>query len=87
MHLAHELGHCETGAFYSLDSAAETRGRCENRANRWAIKTLVPADELLSALQGGITDLWALAEHFDVTEDFMSKAVDYYKNLIFRGTE
>ncbi|MBQ8016170.1 MAG: ImmA/IrrE family metallo-endopeptidase [Clostridia bacterium] len=79
VHLAHELGHCETGAFYSLHSAAETRGRCENRADRWAIKALVPFCELLSAFQSGITDLWALAEHFDVTEDFMRKALNHYR--------
>lgn len=90
VHLAHELGHCETGAFYSLHSAAQIRARCENRADRWAIKKLVPAAELLRALEGGITELWSLAEHFNVTEDFMRKALNHYQKtekLIYRGTE
>ncbi len=90
VHLAHELGHCETGAFYSLCSDAQIRARCENRADRWAIKTLVPAPALLRALESGTTDLWELAELFDVTEDFMRKAVNHYKvteKIIYRGME
>lgn len=78
VHLAHELGHCETGAFYSLHSPAEIRERQEMRADRWAIRRLIPAEELLCALRR-ITKPWALAEYFEVTESFLLKAVEYYK--------
>lgn len=80
VHLAHELGHCMTGAFYSLYSPIDNRGYCERRANEYAIKKLVDEDELRKVIKsyGGDISVWALAEHFDVTEDFMRKAVDYY---------
>ncbi len=76
--LCHELGHCITGSFYSIDNVLDLRGRHEYRANKWAIKQLVPIDDLLSALQRGITSLWELADYFGVTEWFMQKAYDYY---------
>ena len=40
--LAHELGHCETGAFYNRYAARDVRQKHENRANKWAYKKLVP---------------------------------------------
>ncbi len=77
--LAHELGHCVTGAFYNVYSPCDIRQRHENRADKWAIKKLIPEDELEEAVRSGCTELWELAEYFDVTEDFMRKAVSWYK--------
>ena len=78
VHLAHELGHCETGSFYSLDSPLEIRQKNENRADRWAINRLVPADELNFIIQT-VSQPWELAEYFDVTEEFILKAIEYYR--------
>ena len=75
---AHEIGHCETGAFYDVNSL-ETRSRCEYRADKWAIKKLVPIDELTEVLKNGISEIWELAEWFGVTEDFMRKACRFYR--------
>lgn len=72
--LAHELGHCQTGSFYSLD----IRQKHENRADKWAIRQLVPAEELKQAVKDGFTEPWELAERFGVTEEFMRKAMRYY---------
>ena len=77
-HLAHELGHCKTGAFYNRWAARDVRRKHEHRADKWAIKKLVPVDELDDAVAAGHTELWDLAEHFCVTEDFMRKAVCWY---------
>lgn len=77
-HLGHEIGHCETGSFYSIHTAVDSRQRHENRADKWAIKKLIPIDDLDSAIGNGYTELWELAEHFGVTEQFMQKAVCYY---------
>lgn len=76
--LAHELGHCETGSFYNRYAALDICQKHENRADKWAVKRLVPADELDEAVADGHTELWELAEHFGVTEDFMRKAVCWY---------
>lgn len=75
--MAHEIGHCETGAFYN-ERSLELRSRMEYRADKWAIKKLVPEDELIEMFEKGITETWELAEYFDVTEDFMIKACEFY---------
>lgn len=77
--LAHELGHCATGAFYNCYAARELRQKHEQRANRWAYKKLIPEDELAEALRKGYREPWELAEYFDVTEPFLREALEYYR--------
>ncbi len=77
--LAHELGHIETGSFYNVHSGLDVRGKHERRADKQAIKMLVPKDELDNAVNSGFTELWELADYFDVSEDFMKKAICWYK--------
>lgn len=78
--LTHEFGHCATGAFYNRYSNFDLRQKHENRADKWAIKKLIPKDELEEAVHSGKKTSWELAEYFGVTEDFMKKAVCYYTN-------
>lgn len=78
VHLCHELGHCATGSFYSIYTAIDSRQRHENRADKWAIKKLISVDDLDTAIGNGYTEIWELAEHFGVTEDFIRKTVCYY---------
>lgn len=75
--LAHETGHCETGAFYT-PKTLNLRSRCEYRADKWAIKKLIPRDELIEIFEKGMTNIWQVAEHFEVTEDFAKKACKFY---------
>lgn len=75
--LAHELGHLETGSF-PTGSAADCDGRHEERANRWAIRTLVPAERLCRALESGRVELYQLAEEFGVPEEWILRAFAYY---------
>ena len=78
VHLSHELGHCMTGSFYSMHTAVDCRQRHENKADKWAVKHLIPVEALDAAIADGHTELWDLAQHFGVTEQFMQKAVCYY---------
>ena len=78
VHLSHELGHCLTGSFYSIHTAVDCRQRHENRANKWAIQKLIPVEALDDAIATGCTEVWELAERFQVTEDFIRKAVCFY---------
>lgn len=78
VHLGHELGHCQTGSFYNRWAARDIRQKHENRADKWAIKKLIPKDDLDQAVADGCTDLYSLAEHFCVTVPFMKKAVCWY---------
>lgn len=76
--LAHELGHCETGSFYNKYALLDIRKKHENRADKWAINQLISREAFQFALDSGISELWELAEHFNVTEEFMKKAACYY---------
>lgn len=78
VHLAHELGHCMTGSFYNRFASRDLREKHENMANKWAVECLIRPEELDDAVAMGCTDLWSLAEHFGVTEDFVRKAVCWY---------
>lgn len=78
MKLAHELGHCITGSFYNQYAAVDCRQRHENRADKWAIQRMITECDLQSAVDLGITEPWELAEHFDLPEDFIRKAIHYY---------
>ena len=78
VHLSHELGHCITGSFYNIHAAVDCRQRHENRANKWAIQTLIPVEALDDAIAGGCTEIWELAERFQVTEEFIRKTVCWY---------
>ena len=53
------------------------RGKHEQTANRWAVKKLVPKAELVRLLKKGFAR-WELAEHFEVTEDFINLAIRMY---------
>ena len=76
--VAHEGGHISTGATHRVDSPYDLIEKHEYKADKWAIKKLIPEDELDDAVAEGHTDIWDLAEHFGVTEDFMRKAVCWY---------
>ena len=78
VHLSHELGHCLTGSFYNIYAAADLRGRHENRADKWAIRRLIPVSALDDAIASGHTELWDLADYFGVTETFLKKAICLY---------
>ena len=78
--LAHELGHCATGAFYNKYAACDIRERHERKADLWAIKMLVPQDELAAACLQGYREPWELAEYFGVTEFFLRNALEFYRN-------
>lgn len=80
--LAHELGHCQTGSFYSRYAALDIRRKHEVRADRWAIKKLIPEDELRKAVDQGYQNTWELAEYFGVTEDLIHNAVAYYQMVL-----
>ena len=78
VHLIHELGHCVTGSFYNIHAAVDCRQRHENRADKWAIRTLIPVEALDEAIANGCTEIWDLAERFGVTEDFIRKTLCWY---------
>ncbi|MDY4812303.1 MAG: ImmA/IrrE family metallo-endopeptidase [Ruminococcus sp.] len=76
--LAHELAHIETESFYNVYSDCNIKSKQERKAETHAIRKLVPQNELAKAIKGGTTQLWELAEEFEVSCPLMKKAVEYY---------
>ncbi|MBQ1777404.1 MAG: ImmA/IrrE family metallo-endopeptidase [Acidaminococcaceae bacterium] len=76
--LAHELGHCVTGSFYNRCSPWDVRRLHENRADKYAVHTLIPEEALDAAVAEGHTEPWDLADYFGVDEAFLKKAVCLY---------
>ena len=81
--LAHELGHCMTGSFYSRSAACDARGKQEANADRWAARHLVPEAALRRALGAGYTERWELAELFNVPEECIELAFELYRRDAF----
>ena len=73
--IAHEMGHCMTDAFYEGYSPFEICAKEEKRADRWAVSKLVPFRSLCHAVKSGHRELWELADYFDVSEQFIEKAI------------
>lgn len=78
--VAHEGGHIATGATHEMNSPYDLIERHENRAWKWAIRKLIPKEDLVKAMREGYKETWDLAEYFDVTEDFIRKALCLYLN-------
>ncbi len=77
--MAHEMGHCMTDSFYEGYSPFELREKHERRANEWAVKEILPFSELCEAVKSGCRELWELSEHFNVSEDFVRKAINIHE--------
>lgn len=76
----HELGHVGTGSLHKVDSPYETVERSEYRANRWAAENYLTASDFWEAFAAGYTERWQLADYFDLPEEDIQKAFDYWKN-------
>lgn len=81
----HELGHLATGALHKVDSPYELWERSEYRANRWAAEHFLTAEAFEEAFAAGYTELWQLAEYFDMPQADVEKALTYWTDR--RGVE
>ncbi len=75
----HELGHLATGALHKVDSPYELVERSEYRAARWTAEHYLTQEAFQTAFQEGYTELWQLAEYFDLPEDCIQAALTYWK--------
>lgn len=79
--LAHEMGHCETGAFYNEKNFLETSSRAEYRADAWAVRKLLPKRAFTHALKHGCDEVWKLSEHFGVETALVIFALKLYYGI------
>lgn len=76
--LAHEFGHCKTGATHKLYSPYQLICQHEHRANRAAVHEFLPFKKLQDAFEQGCTEAWEVAEYLDIPEKFVILAIDIY---------
>ena len=76
--LAHELGHCFRGAFYNRHSPYDLVCQHEYKADRWAVETLMPREDVDAAMRDGAVEVWQLAERFGVSERLVRRALWIY---------
>lgn len=74
----HELGHIATGALHWVDSPYELVERSEYRANRYMAQHFLTESAFRQAFAAGYTELWQLAEYFDLPEADIKNALSYW---------
>jgi Zn-dependent peptidase ImmA (M78 family) len=77
--MGHEMGHFHMGTYYTLYSAIQLREKAEYKADVWMVEFLLPPAELKQAVKDGYTEVWELAEYFDVPEHVVLRAAYIYK--------
>lgn len=77
--LAEELGHYYMDATYSpYCKDLQVVSKQELKAKKWAYNVLISYEDLRRAILKGKTSILSLAEHFEVTNDFMSRCINFY---------
>lgn len=74
----HENGHVATGALHKVSSPYELVERSEYRANRWVAQNYLTEQQFREAFAAGYTELWQLADYFDLPEEVIKTALSYW---------
>ncbi len=77
--LAEELGHYYTSYGDILDQSAVNNRKQEYRARLWAYNKLIGLTGIIRAYEYGCHNLYSMADHLDVTEEFLHDAIKYYR--------
>ena len=75
---AHELSHLASGALHRPASPYDLAERSEYRANRHFAHQFLSVKELKTAFRLGFKELWELSEYFDLPEQDIEKALQYW---------
>ena len=76
--LAEEIGHYETSSGNILDQNNTSNRKQELAARKWAYEKVLPLSAIETAVESGCRELWEIAEHLDIDEDFAREALKYY---------
>lgn len=78
--LAEELGHYYYDATYPVSCTdLQLISKQEYRARKWAYNVLIPAEDLISAIENGLNNIDDLSDYFEVSRQFISECINYYK--------
>ena len=77
--LAEELGHFYTSTGNILDMSDTSNRKQEQRARLWAYNKQIGLQGIIDCYNSRCRTLHDMAEHLDITEEFLSEAIDCYK--------
>lgn len=77
--LAEELGHYHTTTGDIMDQSSVENRKQERRARVWSYNKLIGLSGILSAYKAGCRNTYEMAEHLEVTEEFLQEALSCYK--------
>jgi hypothetical protein len=77
--LAEEIGHYYTTAGDITDQTDLVNRKQELRVHTWAFEKLVPLEAIVEAHKHGIRSRHEFAEHLQITEDFLDRAIKRYQ--------
>lgn len=78
--LAEELGHYHTTVGNILDQTEQGNRKQERIARLWAYNELVGLNGIIRAYKYGCQNLYDTAEFLEVTEEFLSCALEQYRD-------
>ena len=77
--LAEELGHHYTSVGNILDQTDTSNRKQERRARIWAYCKLLSLDDLIDSYKCGCKNRYEIADHINVTEEFLIDCLAYYR--------
>lgn len=77
--LAEELGHHYTTAGNIIDQSITENRKQEHRARVWAYRNAIDLTDIINAYKHGCRNRYELAEHLNITETFLTGAIEDYK--------
>lgn len=77
--LAEELGHHYTTVGNIMDQTDTANRKQERRARIWAYQKLLSFNDLIDSYKHGCQNQFEIAEHLNVTEEFLIDCLTYYK--------
>lgn len=78
--LAEELGHYHTSAGNIIDLQDVRNRKQEHRARMWAYDNQIGLLGIVNAFNAGCRNRYEMAEHLDVTEQFLDNSLEAYKS-------
>jgi hypothetical protein len=77
--MAEELAHFNIGSFYNLDASLYEINKNEELTKQEQIRYLMPPNELREFIRDEETTIYEISEHFNITEDLVFYAFNYYR--------
>ena len=78
--LAEEIGHYKTTVGNIIDQSSTANRKQERNARMWAYNQMVGLQGIISCYQARCNNLFEMADHLDVTEQFLSDALREYQS-------